>query len=158
MIKKRKSNAKAFSMVELIFIIVLIGILASIGSNLFPDNKLLNDTNYIIMKIKETQKNAIGYDTTGFDKTWMQENNITCLTLSKFGLENIDKTSQKPHVLASSIGGIDMGKTVCFDSYGRPYIPSEHKLLQNLDINVTYNDKTKKISVMPISGYVTLSD
>lgn len=51
---------RAFSIVELIFIIVLLGILASIGGNLLPDNRLLNDTNFITMKIKEKQRYALG--------------------------------------------------------------------------------------------------
>jgi prepilin-type N-terminal cleavage/methylation domain-containing protein len=149
---------KAFSMVELIFVIVLLGILASVGGNLLPDNRLLNDTNYIIMKIKDTQKNAIGYDTAGFSEPWSQENNTTCITLTKIEFENLDKSSQKPHVMSSDITGTDAGAILCFDSYGRPYKLSEQKLLENLDINVTYKGKTKNISVLPISGYVTLSD
>jgi len=157
-IQNSKLLRSGFSMVELIFVILLMGILASVGGNLLPDNRLLNDTNYIVMKIKETQKNAIGYDTTGFSKPWSQESNITCITLNKTGFESVDKNSQKPHVLSSVIGGMDIGKILCFDSYGRPYKYSEHKLLKNLDINVTYNGKTKRISVMPISGYVTLSN
>lgn len=53
-------------MVELIFIIVLMGILAKIASSYMPDNRLLSDKHYISMKIKEQQKNAIGYDTFQF--------------------------------------------------------------------------------------------
>lgn len=156
--KKVRELHKAFSMIELIFVIVLIGILASIGGNLLPDNRLLNDTNFIVMKIKETQKNAIGYDTTGFDKEpWSIESNSS-ITLSKEGFESLESNSQKPHKFASTFSGADVNETLCFDAYGRPYKLSEHKLLQNLDINVTYNGKTRKISVMPISGYVTLSD
>lgn len=147
---------KAFSMVELIFVIVLMGILASMGGNLLPDNRLLNDTNYIIMKIKETQKNAIGYDVIGFGKPWSSstENNVTCITLTQDGFLDKEFNSQKPHRF--SIEDFDSG-VLCFDVYGRPY-QTEQILLQNLDINVTYNGKTKNISVLPISGYVTLSD
>ena len=129
---------KAFSMVELIFVIVLLGILASIGGNLLPDNRLLQYTNEVTMKIKETQKNAIGNDANGFGTPWSVDDNSTCITLDN-----------SLHVEGTI--------RVCFDEYGRPY-ESEQLLDNSIDINVTYNGKTKKISVLPLSGYVTLND
>jgi len=146
-----------FTMVELIFIIILIGILASIGGNLLPDNKLLNDTNFITMKIKEKQKNAIGMSSYNFgDILWSSYNTNTCIDLTKDGFEKNDLQAQKPYKLHSLLN-VDGNTTLCFDEYGRPY-QSEQLLLDNKDINVTYDAKTKKISVMPISGYVILSD
>ena len=129
---------KAFSMVELIFVIVLLGVLASVGGNLLPDNRLLQYTNEVTMKIKETQKNAIGNDVNGFEKPWSQESNTTCITLD-----------DSLHVEVST--------RICFDAYGRPY-QSEQLLLQNKDINVTYNGQVNTISVLPMSGYVTLDN
>ena len=149
-----KLPRSGFSMVELIFVIVLMGILASSGGNLLPDNRLLNDTNYIIMKIKETQKNAIGNDINGFGVPWSKESNSTCIILNKTGFESKDKKSQKPHKLSStlSVGG---NVTLCFDEYGRPY-QSEQLLLVKKDINITYNGNYKTVSVLPMTGYVTL--
>ena len=126
-------------MVELIFVIVLMGILASIGGNLLPDNKLLQYTNEVTMKIKDTQKNAIGNDVTGFGTPW--ENNTTCITLD-----------DSLHV--------EFEITLCFDEYGRPY-DSTNKHLVFHDINITIKDNSNKkniISVFPMSGYVTLND
>ena len=145
---------KAFSMIELIFVIILIGILAYISSGFIPDNKLLNDTNYILMKIKEKQKDAIGYDINGFSEPWSKEESSICIKISKEALENLDKNSSKPHVFYSEIS-VDGNSTICFDEYGRVY--QEHKLLNSrVDINVTYGAKTGKISVLPYNGYVTL--
>ncbi|HIP29229.1 MAG TPA: prepilin-type N-terminal cleavage/methylation domain-containing protein, partial [Sulfurospirillum arcachonense] len=146
-----------FSMVELIFVIVLMGILASIGGNLLPDNRLLNDTNYMIMKIKEKQKNAIGKSTYDFgDELWNSSSSSTCIDLSKSGFESEDLKSQKPHKLSSTLS-VDGNVTLCFDAYGRPY-QSEQLLLVNKDINVTYNGQMNTISVFPMSGYVILND
>ena len=147
----------AFSMVELIFVIVLMGILASIGGNLLPDNRLLNDTNYITMKIKEKQKNAIGRSNYDFgDELWSSSSSFTCIDLNKAGFESEDLNDQKPHKLSSTLN-VDGNVTLCFDEYGRPY-QSEQLLLQNKDINVTYNGQTNTISVFPMSGYVTLNN
>jgi prepilin-type N-terminal cleavage/methylation domain-containing protein len=130
----------AFSMVELIFVIVLMGILASIGSNILPDNRLLQYTNEVIMQIKETQKNAIGNDINGFGALWSEESNSTCILLDS-----------SLHVAGST--------KICFDEYGRPYDSSTAQLLLvKKDINVTYNGESNTISVFPMSGYVTLSD
>ena len=135
-IQNSKLPHRGFSMIELIFVIVLLGVLASVGGNLLPDNRLLQYTNEVTIKIKETQKNAIGNDINGFEKPWSLESNSTCIIL--------DDTL---HVAGST--------KICFDSYGRPY-QSEQLLLQSKDINVTYNGQTNTVSVFPMSGYVTL--
>jgi Tfp pilus assembly protein FimT len=149
---------KAFSMVELIFIIVLMGILAKVGSGFIPDNKLLNDTNYISMKIKEAQKNAIGYDTFRFGQTsyWVtptqyaKDFNLTCIESTKQFLENVD--GNQSYILTAKI---DNNVTFCFDSIGRPY-DKNTTLKKNVDVIVRYNNKTNTISVLPMSGYVII--
>ncbi len=129
-----------FSMIEVIFVILLMGILASIGGNLLPDNRLLQYTNEVTMKIKETQKNAIGNDINGFGALWSQESNTTCITLDN-----------SLHVKGTT--------KICFDEYGRPYDTAlAQLLLVKKDINVTYDGSYKTISVFPMSGYVTLNN
>ena len=157
-IQNSKLPRSGFSMVELIFVIVLLGILASIGGNLLPDNRLLNDTNYIVMKIKETQKNAIGNDINGFETPWSKESNSTCIYLSKNRLEKRDLKSQKPHKLSPNLNlSVDGNKTLCFDEFGRPYDSSMEQLLPNeINITVKYNDNNKTISIQPMSGYVII--
>ncbi|MFK5882467.1 MAG: prepilin-type N-terminal cleavage/methylation domain-containing protein [Sulfurospirillum sp.] len=154
-IQNSKLIRNGFSMVELIFVILLIGILAYIGGNFLPDNRLLNDTNFLTMKIKQTQKNALLYDAVGFLKPWSVENNSTCIDLNTTKLELKDKNTQKPHRF-SSILSVDGNSTICFDNFGRPY-QSEHLLLKNLDMNLTYKqNEYKSISVVPISGYAII--
>lgn len=138
----------AFSMVELIFVILLMGILASVGGNLLPDNRLLNGTNTVTMKIKEKQKDAIGNDVTGFDTPWNKEDNATCITLD-------DKLIDLKY-----LGVVPEGfeNPLCFDQYGRPYLLDEKQLLDHIvDINVTYNEQYTTISVLPMSGYVIIN-
>ncbi len=156
-IQNSKLYLSAFSMVELIFVILLIGILAYIGGNFLPDNKLLNDTNFLIMKIKEAQKNALLYDTGGFLKPWSQTDASTCIDLNITKLEHLDSKAQKPYRFSSQLS-VDGNSTLCFDSFGRPY-QSEHILLKNLDMNLTYRqNEYKSISVAPLSGYVIIKN
>lgn len=151
----------AFNMIELVFIIVVMGILAKVGSSFIPDNRLLNDTNYISMKIKEQQKNALGYDTMNFSTNtkmptvYSSDFNHTCVESSKLFLENLDL--QRSYILTSTVNNT---VTFCFDSLGRPYdknATSEKLLFQKVDINVSYNNKTNTISVLPMSGYVIIN-
>ncbi|NOX16359.1 MAG: hypothetical protein GXP61_10135 [Epsilonproteobacteria bacterium] len=153
---KRHNINFAFSMVELIFVIILVGILSYIGSGFLPDNRLLNDTNFLTMKIKETQKNAISYDINAFSKPWSKTSDFTCIDLNTTNLEQKDSHSQKPHEFSSTLS-VDGNKTLCFDSYGRPY-QSERLLLKNLDMNLTYKDQHKSISVLRVSGYVIIKN
>ena len=139
-LKNLKLLRSGFSMIELIFVIVLMGILASIAGNILPDNRLLQYTNEITMQIKETQKNAIGKDINGFEALWSKEDNTTCITLdNSLHVEEVTN--------------------ICFDEYGRPYDTTlAQLLLVKKDINVTYNGDYKTISVFPMSGYVTLNN
>ena len=146
---------KAFSLVELIFVIVVMGILARIASNYMPDNKLTNDTQYIAMQIKHIQKNAIGYETYHFGQSQFwdinnSDNNTTCVVLSKTALESLDK---KGYSLSSSVNANQ--SKFCFDSIGRPYTNNQ-LLSAKVDINVTYNNTYNTISVLPYSGYVII--
>lgn len=150
-------------MVELIFIIVLLGILAKVGSGFIPDNRLLNDTNYIAMKVREQQKKAIGYDTftfgdTSFWKTpllYSLDFNRTCVESSQLFLEHLDH--DKSYKISAQV---DNNLTFCFDSLGRPYANQaglEQLLFTTMDINVSYNNKLSTISVSPMSGYVIIN-
>lgn len=149
---------KAFSMVELIFIIVLMGVLAKIGSSYMPDNRLLNDTNFVSMKIKEAQKNAIGYDDFNFSnpKVWdinRSDYILTCITCNTLFFVNLDNNASFNSTVDSSSLSID--RKFCFDNLGRPYI-KDQLLLKNVDINISYNNSLKTISVLPMSGYVII--
>ena len=154
---KFKIQNSAFTMVELIFVIVLMGILAYIGGNFLPDNRLLNDTNFLTMKIKQAQKNALLCDVVGFLKPWSVENNSTCIDLDTAKLEAKETKAQKPHKFSSTLS-VDGNSILCFDEFGRPY-QGEQLLLKNLDMNLTYKMQNyKSILVMPMSGYVIIKN
>jgi prepilin-type N-terminal cleavage/methylation domain-containing protein len=155
---------RGFTMLELIFVIILIAILSSIGIAFIPNYDVINDTNFVLMKIKEKQKNAISYDTNDFNKEpWKQltfdslDYNLTCIKLDKDDLNTIENNSneQKKYELKSTISSdLDTSKTLCFDFLGRPYDYDKDQLLLTIvDINVS----TKNISVFPMSGYAKIN-
>lgn len=162
-VTKHAPMKKAFTMLELIFVIILVSILTSIGIGFIPNYDVQNDTNFVFMKIKEKQKNAINYDTNNFANTpWnniifnSKEYNLTCIQLNQVSLNTIERASneQKKHIIKTDINVTNLiGNTLCFDFLGRPYDYNANQLLQNrVDINMSF----MSISVYPISGYVKI--
>ncbi len=151
-IQNSKLPQSGFTMIELIFVIVVIGILASLGSSMMPDNRMLEYTNTATMNIKKTQKNAIGYDVNGFGTPWSVDDDTTCIDI------NHDELLETNSTLVTITTDI-VDKRLCFDEYGRPYEPSLARLLLTMKvINISYRGNDKNISVYPMSGYVILSD
>lgn len=147
-------SKKAFTTIELIFVIVIIAIISSVGVGFIPNYDLLNDTNYILMQIKQKQNRALSYDTT-----WQNavDYNLTCVEFTTPSLEALD--AKKTYKIRSEI---NPNKILCFDFLGRPYeyndsSPREVQLLlTNFEINVSKSSKTKTISVYPMSGYAKI--
>jgi prepilin-type N-terminal cleavage/methylation domain-containing protein len=146
---------KAFTMVELIIVIVIIGILASVAVMSIPDTTLRSDTSYIIQKIKEKQLFALNYDHFDFnDQTWRDNfYNNTCINTDKTHLNNseLKSNSTTKYIIRSNV----TAKNICFDNLGRPY-KDNYKLNNFLKLpivlNIGYKNETKKIVIMPYSG------
>jgi prepilin-type N-terminal cleavage/methylation domain-containing protein len=88
---------RAFSMIELIFVIVVIGILASAIKMAMPDTRSYSDTDFILQKIDETRMRALLFDHTVLgDESWRGEDyNDTCITLTKDYLNTLEKDAKK---------------------------------------------------------------
>jgi len=149
---------KAFTLVELIFVIVIIGILAGVASSTYKENYLKNDINFIALKIREAQYKGIGYEHKVFGTDNAPVDYINgCIRLEKSALE--EKSADGNIGYKLHVDSFDEG-TLCFDSKGRPHdddfslatIRSEKKV-----IDLSYNGETKSIAVSAISGYVSTS-
>ena len=127
---------QAFTLLELIFVIVIMGIMAGIASSAFKTNYLLDDTNFISLKIKNAQFLGIGYEHSGLtngDKTG-------CIEIKKSSLEeNATNENEINYKIHSVLSGDLNDMKICFDSKGRPhennFIINYHFILNPFFIN-----------------------
>jgi len=151
---------KAFTLLELIFAIVIIAVMAGVGSSAFKPKYLIDDTNFIVSKIKEAQYRGIGYEHLNF--SGVINNDIGCITFDKANLDenatNSNEINYKIHVDFVDLASNDLkDNRICFDSKGRPHIASFNGTLLNekWELKLKYSNETKTITMQPITGYTT---
>ncbi len=151
---------KAFSLIELIFVIVIMGVLTFLGMQYMPDEKLTAYTQMLKAKIMEKKSNALGYKTTESDSYY-------CIKFNKDWLANDESDSKIKFDFNKSYITLDVSpslndNTLCFDYMGRDFNGSVGKNLTNLlhkniIITVIRSDKENEkqnITVFPVTGTV----
>jgi prepilin-type N-terminal cleavage/methylation domain-containing protein len=130
----------AFSLIELIFVIVLMGVLTGIGFYMSQPDPTRADAQYTLLKLKEARYRAIGYDAL---------DSAGCVTLNEGNLSS-DETPK--HTLKSTIVPLD--KTICFDALGRPHEGNSTALdtLMGTDLNITFHNGDKNTTILLYSG------
>jgi len=152
---------RAFSIIELIFTIVVIAILASSARMILPDTVLHSDSNFILQKIREIKMQALLYDhAIPGDESWREKDyNNTCITFSKDYLNNLEKntnSAQKHRLNRHTVISATVPK-ICFDHEGHPYKNSyklNNFLKMPIELNITYKKRIKQVLIMPFSGGV----
>jgi prepilin-type N-terminal cleavage/methylation domain-containing protein len=144
---------RAFSLLELIFVLVIIGVLSLIGVQFVPNERPISDAEILKKLILTKKTNAIGYKV-------FSENNDTCIKLDKNDINNEENISRVKYKFKSdiSINGLN-GDLLCFDYKGRPFDGKVEKNLSNLlknfvTIILKYKNKEENLTLYPISGYV----
>jgi len=146
---------RAFSLIELIFVIVIIGILTFSALEFIPDNTLISDKEMLKLKIMQKKSNALGYKKIGF-------NDYICITFDKDYLNDEDKnSSEKVHYRFKSDISVEglSGNRVCFDNFGRIYNNEVDVMLDNLVddviiIKLIYRNDEKNITIYPLTGAI----
>ena len=142
-------------MIELIFVIVIMGILTFSVLEFIPDNTLISDKEMLKLKIMQKKSNALGYKRIGFD-------DYICITFDKDYLNEEDKnSSEKVHYTFKSdisVEGLSENK-ICFDSFGRIYdgeidIKLENLINKVIIIRLTYKNEEKNITLYPLVGAI----
>jgi len=150
---------KAFTLIELIFVIVIIGIMAGIASSSFKTNYLLDDSNFISLKIKNAQFLGIGYEHLNFDGGVISNGDRTgCIHIKKSALEeNATNKNEMNYKLHVTLDPSDT--TICFDSKGRPHDGnfSGTLLTSAKTINLKYAGKENNLTIEPITGYIIIT-
>ena len=149
---------RAFTLIELIFVLVLIGILSTVAIMHMPNNTLVVDTQTLKFLILQKKSNALNFKA---DMDNADENKTVCITLTKSALNEEENSSKIRYFYEStiSVNGLRNGNTVCFDEYGRPFDGRVNKdlsnlLTQNVIITLNYRNKEKNITLYKISGDV----
>ncbi|MFC2074318.1 type II secretion system protein [Campylobacterota bacterium] len=146
---------KAYTLLELIFIIVIIGVLAGVASTTYKPDYLKSDINYITLKIKKAQYSGIGYEHKVFGTDDAPADYINgCIKLNKTDLE--DKATDGKAAYKLNAEFEDAG-TLCFDAKGRPHTDDFNGLPWSKVIDLSYNGETKSITISAVSGFVSTS-
>ena len=151
---------EAFTLMELVFVIVIIGILSGIAVNSFKPHHLRNDMNFVLMKLDETRYKAMGYDKSlpSSDMNY----SIGCINI-----DDLNKTDDPAYRFYSSLQNKPSNlNVICFDTFGRVhddenYNDKNKTILDSLevkDINLTYkyNSKSSSIIIDHLSGNIRL--
>lgn len=166
---------KAFTMIEIIFTIVLIGIIYISSNSFIKKNTLVDDRNFFINKIRETKSNAnninLFQNNGGLWKNFIDndEYNSVCINLNykKDRFDNkiaqIDKDIKDLKYYMSEYTNINFNginnlyNKVCFDNFGAPYSGDfniNNKLQNNIEIILSQGSQQFKITIMKDTGYL----
>ncbi len=146
---------KSFTLIELIFVIVIMGILSFIAISYIPDNTLSDDTKALenLIKLKETY--ALGYEANMNDEN---DKKRVCITFDKNYINSEENDSKIRYYIKSDISSNI--QTVCFDKFARPFKDSvdetdQNLLHKNVTIMLKYKNQEKNITIDQITGYVS---
>ena len=146
---------KSFTLIELIFVIVIMGILSFIAISYIPDNTLSDNTKALenLIKLKETY--ALGYEANMNDEN---DKKRVCITFDKNYINSEENNSKIRYYIKSDISSNI--QTVCFDKFARPFKDSvdetdQNLLHKNVTIMLKYKNQEKNITIDQITGYVS---
>jgi len=145
---------KAFTLLELIFVIIIIGVLSGVAFRSFKPHYLRSDVNFVLMKLEDTRYKAMGYD-----KLLAQSDvnySIGCIDI-----DDLNKTDDAAYAFRSALKNRPFD-VICFDTLGRAYKDDNKTALNSLfskDIVLTYryNDtKEANVTIDHLSGAIRI--
>lgn len=143
---------RGVTLLELIFVLVIIGVLTGIGFYAFRPHYLQDDTSYVAMRLKQIKYEAIGYD-RHIASLGEPNDSIGC-----FSLEDLNDThqtrGQNPYRFHSDLNWNSPVQKLCFDEFGRLHQKSYDGTLLQDEVNITlsYKDEERNILIDPWSG------
>jgi len=142
---------RAFTLLELIFVIVIIGVLSGVGFYNFKPHYLRNDINFVLMKLEQARYTAIGYDKSHPTSS----SYIGCVTI-----DDLNKTDDPAYTFHSALQNKPFN-LLCFDTLGKAHKNDENTTLNSLfsqDITLIYqyNAQETNITIDHLSGDIRI--
>ena len=155
----------AYTLLELIFIVVIIGILSGVAFYSFKPNYLKDDAAKVLMQLEATRYQAIGYD-KALNNLGSPDYLTGCIDLTQMDKDSTalnGSTDYKFHstITAKTTSGTSVD-TLCYDKFGRIYDGTQdnnatdiEQSLINNDINITLFYPTPNDSVAILIDHKT---
>ena len=146
---------KAVTFIELIFVMVILGILTGLGFGFTKTDTTYRDGEAVLLKLKQARYKAMGYEGLLPDLKG-------CVELNKNGL-NDPVNEAGGYQLKSLISSswTDGQEWLCFDNLGRPHKGQDNGLASLLkapmEIYLDYGSKNCTIVVFQQSGYAIIA-
>ena len=147
---------RAITLIELIFVLVIIGILTSVGFYSAKPNYLHQDGVMVQKRLLQARYEGIMYDKQNFDNFISSQ--VGCIALDELN------RSEDGYRFHSSLEINESLNPLCFDSFGRVHKSGDSNKT-SLDtlltqkswlLSLSYNNKELKFFVLPKSGYVII--
>jgi len=148
-------KTKAFTLIELIYVIVIIGILAGTGFYYFKPHYLQNDRDFL-----ELQLNTVRYEGLNYDKrspSASMDYSVGCIAQSDFFTPH--STIGKHYKKHATFTLTPDENILCFDTIGHLHNGTDTNkttqislLSSDVVITLRYNNKEKNITIDHFSG------
>ncbi len=145
----------AFTLLELIFVLIIIGVLSAAALYRYRPQYLLEDIDFVRMRLLRAKYQGIQYDKR--HSTPDINASVGCVDLQKEAWRQL--AIKKHYTFHADI--ITSYKTLCFDSFGRPHL--EDNLTLNAPIAkptelllLRYRSQEARLILLPQSGYVLI--
>ena len=151
--------SRAFTLLEMVLVLVVISIIYAIGAMNYHPKSLRDDVDFIKLQIEKRKREAIAFDHREFGGGEISDSKeIGCITLTKEGIESASLKGGGKYKIKSTISGDFAGKKICFDYLGAPSEGNyTNRINSIIEIVVSYNKKSKTIKLLPLSGYVIIN-
>ncbi len=146
---------KAYTLIELIFVIVIIGILSGTGFYYFKPHYLQNDRDFLELQLNTTRYEGINYDKR--NPSGSMDYSIGCIAQSDFFTP---RTTIDQHYKVHATFTLTPNENIlCFDTLGRLHDGTDANkttlnslLSTDIVITLRYNNEEKNITIDHFSG------